>query len=66
MAIRGLGIINYENVVVSGESNFIKDHIQPKARKKIKYIVLDIGANKEEYSELVAKIDPTPFSWSPS
>ena len=55
MSIRGLGIYNYENMEVSGESNFIKNHVLPRAKKKSKYIIFDIGANKGEYSELVAK-----------
>ncbi len=56
MSIRGLGIYNYENMDVSGESNFIKNHILPKAKKQPKYIIFDIGANKGEYSKLVAKL----------
>jgi len=56
MSIRGLGIYNFENMEVSGESNFIKNYIQPIAKKKSKYIIFDIGANKGDYSKLVAQL----------
>jgi len=42
MSIRGLGIYNFENMEVSGESYFIKNYIQPIAKKKSKYKIFDI------------------------
>lgn len=53
LALRGLGIYNYENMKVSGEEHFIQKYIQKYANKKTKYIVFDVGANKGEYSKLL-------------
>lgn len=51
--LRGLGLFNYQNLNISGESNFLKNYLN-----KIKHpIIFDIGANKGEYSKLCKNIN---------
>lgn len=53
-SIRGLGVYNYENMLISGEISFINKELKIDAIKKNKYIVFDVGANKGEYSKLIS------------
>lgn len=66
-SIRGLGVYNYENMDVSGESNFILKHIKKDSFKKKEYVVFDIGANKGEYTKLISNIinNAQIFSFEP-
>ncbi len=53
-SIRGLGVYNYENMSVSGESKFINKTINKLALTSKEIIVFDVGANKGEYTNLLA------------
>ncbi len=58
MAIRGLGVYNYQNMKMSGEENFIKEYISEYAKRKEHYIVFDIGANRGEFlKKIVSAVD---------
>ncbi|WP_158748680.1 FkbM family methyltransferase [Acidobacterium sp. S8] len=46
LSLRGLGILNYKNDIVSGERRFLERQLQ----KVIEPIVLDVGANVGAYS----------------
>jgi len=51
--LRGLGFYNYQNLKISGESNFLKNYLN----KIENPIIFDIGANKGEYSKLCKNIN---------
>jgi len=53
-SIRGIGIYNYENMLVSGEKNLIDKTIKNMALNNKDLIVFDIGANKGDYTNLLA------------
>ncbi len=55
LALRGMGILNYENRGVSGEKRFLQDYLRPKNHS----IVVDVGANIGEYAKMVIEIQPT-------
>jgi FkbM family methyltransferase len=55
LSLRGIGVLNYENDRISGEDSFIK-------RMAIilqDQVVVDIGANIGDYSNIVASIAPS-------
>lgn len=51
-SIRGLGILNYENIKVSGEENLI-NKILPKLVQNVDPIFFDIGANEGDLTKLL-------------
>ncbi len=53
-SIRGLGVYNYENMLVSGEKSFIDKIIKNLALNNEGLIVFDVGANKGDYTNLLA------------
>lgn len=55
LALRGMGILNYENRDISGEKKFLEEYL----RSKQNSIVVDVGANMGEYAALVIEIQPT-------
>jgi FkbM family methyltransferase len=52
--LHAVGVLNYENATVSGERRFLSRFFEqfPEA------LVLDVGANKGQYSELVRELAP--------
>ncbi len=67
LSLRGLGFYNYKNMKVSGEENFIKKHVLPRALKKDNFIVFDVGANKGDYTKTILNNikNSTIFSFEP-
>jgi FkbM family methyltransferase len=57
MAIRGLGIMNYENEAISGERFFIKE-LLPLYIKRKSPVLLDVGANEGGYSAMLKEAFP--------
>lgn len=55
MSLRGLGVLNYKNSLVSGEKNFIKTCLAGKDGG----IVVDVGANEGAYSREVIDANPS-------
>ena len=53
IGLRGLGFYNYQNLNISGESNFLKNYLN----KIENPIIFDIGANKGEISKLCKNIN---------
>ena len=53
LALRGIGILNFEDSKVSGERTFLQTLLQHRRG----LIVLDVGANVGEYSNSVARLD---------
>ena len=60
LSLSGLGILNYENVRVSGERNFIK-RILPQYIKSDEPIFFDVGANIGSYSLELVNFFPKAF-----
>lgn len=56
-ALRGIGILNYYDGFVSGENYFISNFLPRLVQNKIP-IFFDVGANKGDYSLLLAKRFP--------
>ena len=54
LALRGLGVLNYQNDVVSGEDHFVRELLRGIAKP----VVLDVGANRGDYSLLVLAANP--------
>ena len=54
VALNNIGVLNYENDVVSGERHFIQRFLtwQPRA------LIFDVGANEGQYAKLVKEIGP--------
>ncbi len=52
--LHAVGVLNYENDIVSGERRFLTNYIQqfPDA------VILDVGANAGQYAELVRELGP--------
>jgi FkbM family methyltransferase len=63
LSIRGLGLLNYENDQVSGESFFLKKVLARYERP----LVLDVGANHGNYAEKVIQMRPeaTLYAFEP-
>ena len=53
LGLRGLGIYNYQNLNISGESSFLKNYLN----KIENPVVFDIGANKGGYTKLCKNIN---------
>lgn len=49
ISLRGMGLMNYENVQVSGEQRLIKELVEIYS----KGIIVDVGANKGSYSQML-------------
>ncbi|MCI0564022.1 MAG: hypothetical protein MN733_36565, partial [Nitrososphaera sp.] len=60
LALRGLGILNYENERVSGEQHFLRSYF---ANRKFS-TVLDVGANTGEYAKCIMEIEPSTQLYS--
>lgn len=54
LSLRGLGVMNYENELVSGESWFLNTYLAKLDRP----VVLDVGANVGNYASLVLESNP--------
>lgn len=52
-SIRGLGVYNYENMLVSGEKHFIDKFIKNMVSNDKTLMVFDVGANKGDYTNLL-------------
>jgi FkbM family methyltransferase len=52
ISLRGMGILNYKNSLVSGEKYFLENYLKDK-----KGVVFDVGANVGNYSEEVIGIN---------
>ena len=61
--MRGLGILNYKNDVVSGEHHFLKEYLSSCEKP----ILVDVGANEGSYSSAVLKVkkDARVFAFEP-
>lgn len=66
-ALRGLGVLNYQDMKVSGEIRFLNYNLKPDYLKKNKYVVFDVGANIGHYTKLIKGIMPSSivFSFEP-
>jgi len=53
LGLRGLGIYNYQNLNISGESSFLKNYLN----KIENPVVFDIGANKGDYAKQCENIN---------
>ena len=56
LSLRGMGFYNYENISLSGEKHFLKllnDYFKKSKRKNL--VVLDVGANKGQFMDLILK-----------
>lgn len=53
LGMRGLGVLNYQNNKVSGESRFLSDYLKGKKN----CIVFDVGANVGAYSKELIRIN---------
>lgn len=62
-SLRGLGLLNYKNQVVSGERSFLKRYLKSGAKQ----IVFDVGANEGSYSAsiLAANGNAQVFAFEP-
>ena len=62
-SIRGLGLLNYEDSVVSGERHFLKTFLSLRKNP----IVLDVGANEGSYATSVLTVNRTArvFAFEP-
>jgi len=63
LGTRGLGILNYQDQKISGESSFLRQYLRDKKRP----VVLDVGANVGAYSREVARVNPSArvFAFEP-
>lgn len=63
LSLRGLGVLNFENDGVSGESHFLNSYLGNKRGST----VLDVGGNTGRYAEKVLKLqsDARVFSFEP-
>lgn len=57
LALHGVGILNYENNDLSGEKWFLQSYFQLLGNKKL--LLIDVGANHGDYSELLKLVRPT-------
>jgi FkbM family methyltransferase len=55
-SLSGLGILNYRNAKESGEAAFLKAYL---ARDRFSGVVLDIGANRGDYTLMCLNLNPT-------
>lgn len=55
LSLRGMGILNFENKMISGEEHFLKQFLKGVERP----IIFDVGANMGDYASLVKDICPT-------
>ena len=55
LALRAVGVLNYENDVVSGERRFLTRYLA----KYPSAVIVDVGANCGRYSALARKLAPT-------
>lgn len=62
-SLSGLGVLNYEDDKVSGESWFLKKYLKGRAGG----VVFDVGANVGDYSKLVLQVSPqvTLYAFEP-
>lgn len=60
LSLRGMGILNYESKVNSGEDFFIKKYIKGKEKK----IIFDVGANIGSYSREIKTEAPNSILYS--
>lgn len=67
-SLHGMGCLNYENFVVSGEQYFVKNVLGTIYSKNKHRIVFDIGAFQGEYSKMLADIIPSAriYSFEPN
>jgi len=63
LGTRGLGILNYQDRKISGESSFLRQYL----RDRKSPVVLDVGANVGAYSQEVARVNPSAevFAFEP-
>jgi FkbM family methyltransferase len=63
LSLRGLGILNFKDDVVSGEAHFLRERL----RSVSKPVVFDVGANVGNYSSAVLNANPNAqlFSFEP-
>lgn len=54
LALRGLGIFNYQSMLLSGEKNLIDGLIRSRYKKKTGYVVFDVGGNIGKYAKMIA------------
>lgn len=60
LALRGIGVLNHENIGVSGEMTFLRKYLAGKNNA----IILDIGGNAGDYAAKVMQIAPTSRVYS--
>lgn len=62
-SLSGLGVLNYEDDEVSGESEFLKQYL----KGRVSGVVFDVGANVGNYSKLVLQVSPqvTLYAFEP-
>jgi FkbM family methyltransferase len=58
LSLRGLGILNYYDAAASGEQYFVR-HLLPKIVKKDHAVLMDVGANRGEYSQMLGRSFPS-------
>jgi len=51
LVIRTMGVLNFQNVRLTGENDFVRNYLL--ARDDSNFLVLDVGANVGEFAELV-------------
>ncbi|MBI5441712.1 MAG: FkbM family methyltransferase [Deltaproteobacteria bacterium] len=56
LALRGIGVLNYESPRLSGEEHFLKEYLGSLVERRP--VVLDVGANDGSYVSLVRSIRP--------
>jgi FkbM family methyltransferase len=54
LSVRGLGVLNHQDMVVSGEVAFLRRELGPRPRP----LVLDVGAHQGEYARRVLATNP--------
>ncbi len=54
IALRGMGILNWEDPLISGEENFMRDFMQ----KRKNPVVIDVGAHTGKYSMMAKRFCP--------
>jgi len=66
LSLRGLGVMNYYDLVISGE-RFFMTNLLPKFIQNTKPVFFDVGANRGEYSLMLANIFPNAkiFAFEP-